>query len=117
MRFLELICDFSWIFRGPRKIFVFFVSSKILRGPGFVAFILRPMVVTAYASGLPWSRDPRWRLARDLILPDLTFSLQLLQEVRHLSTRQQMKKRGSERSAQIVDKTKHSIIVWLKIVF
>ena len=36
---VELICDFSWIFRGPRNIFVFFVSSKILRGPGFVAFI------------------------------------------------------------------------------
>ena len=48
MRFLEVICDFSWIFRGPRKIFVFFVSSKILRGPGFVAFILRTMGVGSF---------------------------------------------------------------------
>lgn len=48
MGFLEVICDFSWIFRGPRKFFVFFVSFKILRGPGFVAFILRPMGVDLF---------------------------------------------------------------------
>ena len=41
MRFLEVICDFSWIFRENEKFFVFFVPSKILGGPGFVAFFLR----------------------------------------------------------------------------
>ena len=36
-----LHCDFSWIFRENENFFVFFVPSKILRGAGFVAFILR----------------------------------------------------------------------------
>ena len=34
-------CDFSWVFRENEMFFVFFVPSKILGGPGFVAFFLR----------------------------------------------------------------------------